>query len=675
MSWFQKLYATYEHCADNPAFAGDKSPLCPVGHISQQAHILVTINGRGEFLRAEFLNKEQVIIPATEDSAGRTSGAAAHPLADKLHYCARDYAGGKENRFPLYEAELSGWCASQHAHPKACAVLDYVRKGTLARDLTDSGILQASSDGTLLTDAPEENPSPLFKVLIAKKVGGKTVKEQGDALVCWRVEIPGELEADTWKDKTMHQSWIAYDSSRMQEKNICMVNGNRLPVAGQHPRNIRRSGDGAKLISSNDTSGFTFRGKFEEASEACTVSYEISQMAHSALRWLIARQGYRNGDQAIVAWAVNGEAIPDPLGDAWLQEDQFPDEEFPDNDAPDHPEAPEERMESGPDHTRDAGASFADQLNRAFRGYKAKLEPTDEIVLLGLDSATPGRISVTFFRELAWFDYLGRLKKWQADFAWLLHRRVPQEKDGKRGFIGIRKVCAPGPEEICFAAYGGRADEKLKHATVERILPCIADASLLPRDLVESAVRRVCNRAGLERREWRTILGIACGLYRGYCARHLKPEKRRNYSMALDETINSRDYLFGRLLAVAEYVERNALDTAEEKRPTNAERLMQRFSDHPRSTWLTLEKQINPYMQRLQTNDRTRKTCFYCKKLLRNICDLFAPEDFASDTRLSGEFLLGYHCQMSALYTKHSSPETPSEAPKENAHEQPAKEN
>jgi len=34
------------------------------------------------------------------------------------------------------------------------------------------------------------------------------------------------------------------------------------------------------------------------------------------------------------------------------------------------------------------------------------------------------------------------------------------------------------------------------------------------------------------------------------------------------------------------------------------------------------------------------------------IKNLFSPSDFTSDTKLDGEYLLGYHCQRSALYTK-----------------------
>ena len=108
---------------------------------------------------------------------------------------------------------------------------------------------------------------------------------------------------------------MAYDAAQMQQKGLCMVQGEERAVATKHPRNIRRPGDGAKLISSNDAANFTFRGRFIEADEACTVGYEASHKAHNALRWLIARQGYRNGEQAVVAWAVSGARVPNPCED------------------------------------------------------------------------------------------------------------------------------------------------------------------------------------------------------------------------------------------------------------------------------------------------------------------------------------------------------------------------
>ena len=70
--------------------------------------------------------------------------------------------------------------------------------------------------------------------------------------------------------------------------------------------------------------------------------------------------------------------------------------------------------------------------------------------------------------------------------------------------------------------------------------------------------------------------------------------------MALDRERKSRDYLYGRLLALAEHLEERALYVGGEKRATNAEKLMQRFADHPYTTWRILEADLlPPYKVRL----------------------------------------------------------------------------
>ena len=117
--------------------------------------------------------------------------------------------------------------------------------------------------------------------------------------------------------------------------------------------------------------------------------------------------------------------------------------------------------------------------------------------------------------------------------------------------------------------------------------------------------------------------------------------------MSLEEGRNSRDYLFGRLLAIAEKIESYALYLAKEGRDTTAERLMQRFSDHPASTWRTIELALRPYMQRLQSN---RPGYLYnLKCLLDDVISRFKDDDFTRAGRLDAEFLLGYHCQRAAL--------------------------
>src|SRR5947208_91465 len=96
MSWLLKLFETYERCAGHEPDGAQK--LMPIGHTPQQAHLEVTLDGLGNFRRAQVVPKVVTVIPTTEKSATRSSGVAAHALADKVQYVAMDYPtfGGKK---------------------------------------------------------------------------------------------------------------------------------------------------------------------------------------------------------------------------------------------------------------------------------------------------------------------------------------------------------------------------------------------------------------------------------------------------------------------------------------------------------------------------------------------------------------------------------------------------
>ena len=120
--------------------------------------------------------------------------------------------------------------------------------------------------------------------------------------------------------------------------------------------------------------------------------------------------------------------------------------------------------------------------------------------------------------------------------------------------------------------------------------------------------------------------------------------------MALDPSLSSRDYLSGRLLAVADYLEYSVLTDNEINRPTNAMRLMARFAERPYSTWRNLEMALMPYKFRLSSNRPGLMA--WLNTLLGEIHQLFSVEDFENDRPLSGEYLLGYYCQRQDFFTK-----------------------
>ena len=120
--------------------------------------------------------------------------------------------------------------------------------------------------------------------------------------------------------------------------------------------------------------------------------------------------------------------------------------------------------------------------------------------------------------------------------------------------------------------------------------------------------------------------------------------------MSLEENRTSRDYLFGRLLAIADHLEQRALHVAGEDRDTNAARMMQRFADHPCSTWRNIRHALLPYEARLRS--KRPPLLHRLNVLLDDVMGKFQTNEFTDDGKLSGEYLLGFHCQRSALWQK-----------------------
>jgi CRISPR-associated protein Csd1 len=624
MAWIQKLNETYENCQGVTAGETDenKVPLLPICHTTQKAHVEIVIDGNGNLRRAKVIPKHQsrTIIPCTENSGGRTSGPVAHPLCDKLQYVAQDYkkyGGKKESHFDLFVSGLEKWCSSKYSHPKIEAVFKYVEKGRVVQDLINQKILLVGKHEKFVDKSEyqkEKDSLTIFDV----------VAPQEEAFVRWVVEIPGIPESRVWKDKSLWGKWIEHYTNTKQSKSLCYVTGLDAFSADQHPAKLRNDGDRAKLISSNDTSGFTFRGRFLNAEQAGNVGFEVSQKAHYALRWLISRQGYRREDQAIVAWATSGKDIPQPFADPLtvLGFDELP---------------------SDTHHAAYTAQDIGIKFKKRIAGYSAELGKTDGVVVIGLDSASPGRMAITFYRELTGSEYLERIDKWHDTCSWIhRYRFVEITENGKSKRKQLPFVGAPSPGDIAEAAYGNnnngklQLDDKLRKTTVERILPCLIDRQQIPRDIVESAVRRASNRVALENWQFEKTLSIACALFKKF-------KEKEEYSMALDPNRKTRDYLYGRLLALADSLEQWALNKANEDRQTTGARLMNRFAERPYSTWRTIELALSPYKARLGGQSKKRQ------RIIDEVKDLFDPNDFVNDKRLSGEFLLGYSSQREYL--------------------------
>lgn len=630
MTWLMTLYKTYDELEKLNDMLPFEQQVMPICHTPQTAHIHIVINNQGEFVRAGVLEKTVLVLPATESSAGRASGLAPHALADKIQYVAKDYAdygGIKKSGFELYQAQLKAWCDSEHGHPAVRAVYQYIEKGTVVTDLVAENVLHAQ-DGHLLTKWQDEGEAPPLLKILPKEKG---LFDQGSALVCWSVETPGEPQSKTWLDPSIQQSWIAFDSQNGDSTAMCYATGEEKLAASNHPAKIRHSGDKAKLISANDKSGYTFRGRFLSNEEACNISFEVTQKAHNALRCLLTKQSvFRNGDQVYLAWAVSGKEVPKPteldfsdLASLLAETDKV-------------------------EHTRDLGRAYANQLKRYFNGIKTKnqLDDNEQIALLGLDSATPGRMGILYYRETIAKEFLARLEQWQLDLGWQQRAKINEQWQWV--------YSAPSLFRVLDGVYGDvlKSADTLKKNLITRLYPCIVEGKPIPQDIMHSAFRRAINRVAYKSDQtwlWLQNLGIACSLIKGFYIRTTHSTIQKEYPMALQQDNASRDYLFGRLLAVANKIEKVALSSSEANRLTTAERFMTQFVNRPASTWLNISNALVPYQQRLFNNYQGYDNA--TKALLMQITDRFNPADFTSNQKLTPEFLLGFHNQMMWLET------------------------
>ena len=632
----KRLHEVYENNSGEvgdfkPRGEGQSFTLLPVSHVTQSAQIEVTLDLEGNFFKAEVLPKDKArtIVPATLDSANRAgSKVAAHYLHDKLFYVAGDYLkyGGVEKRsanYPQYIKQLKEWATNESTHRKVELIYNYVKKGTVIEDLVAEKVLFVDEHDKLIEKWTRQDDEKygIEKPDIYKVVTG----DSSEALV--RFTILSEIPTDpvVWEDKELFKIFQQYLSDKMEEEadvGLCYVTGQTLPLTNRHGSRLRNAGDMSKLISSNDKQGFTYRGRFDNPNQAVQIGYDVSQKAHNALRWLIQRQGQRADTRNFITFGVEKTIDLQPFQGTFDLHGFM---------------AGSGMVKKEKDHT---GLVIAEQVQQALKGMKHnfEIEGIKHIIVMAVDAATTGRLAIVYYQELDSSLFLDRLSHWHDTCKWRQSYYDPIDKKV------VSYIGTPSTYHIVEAVYGERADDKVKKELYTRLLPCIVDRAVIPKDIVVTIFNRVKNPMSFNgdpaspAGEWQRTLGIACALIR-------KQYEKEEIDMALDLDNKTRDYLFGRLLGVAEVFERNELNRRGEKRATNAMRYLNAFSQHPARVWKTIRKQLHPYQVR-----RGEKVWFY-NKLIREIEDEIQVDDMNNDA-LGPKFLLGYSSQIESLYTK-----------------------
>lgn len=623
MGWMQKLNEVYDAMIEQVSDTSSNEPtLIPVGFVQKQVKYLITLKSDGTFSSArELIEDERLcIIPSTPQAEARTGdNGMPFPLAEQLKYLVCD--GENNPRYEKYMRQLNEWCHQTDA-PECLQILyNYLEQKTLLDDMCSvSGLkIKYHKDETL------------------KDAGGADAK----SFVCFAIQSLYDPETRIWMREDVRKSWIHYLTD-IPERNtlLCYVTGEQREPLDNHPK-VQGN---AKLISAKDAGyPFQYKGRFTTDKSAATVSVYASLRAHNTLKWLMEKQGFRRYGLNIVAWNVRNGSLLSPLDedDLWEQE-------------PDPADTFEE---------------YALALKKAAAGHGSKLQHFQEqigrveddqkdvasTVILGMEAATDGRMSINYYQEMEGNTYAQNLADWYRSCCWEYFT-----KDG------IRTIHTPTPRMIAEAVMGtdsvNRAiqDDKCKYSDskqmkdlYKRLLCCIVDRAPLPKNILVSAVHRAefplsfkSDNDKWQRRAWEKCIATTCALIRR--ARYDDGVKEGKLPQTqLDSMCRNRDYLYGRLFAIADILEQQV--NKENGRPTNAVRMMKFYVQRPAEAWKQLHMKLIPYLKQL--GEKEKKAGYY-QKLIGEIELLFETDDREKDSSLKEDFLLGIYAQTREFYTK-----------------------
>ena len=619
MSLFQKALETYDASVEySGAEIEGHQILAPLFHRVREPAIEITLNRDGSLdmlkpwdekntwkdKRGEKHSKVvKIIIPVTEKSNGRTSAPEPNPLCEELGYL---FPQGKE-KYSKYIEQLSSWAASEHTHPFLQPVLAYVKSGSIVNDVQRAGIKDACDDCGDLSEK------------------GKKM------LVCWKVHGIEALEGDvpgregSWQRPSLVRAFREWYTSTLtsdgNNRGLCMITGQNDVVASNHPKNIVGHYSNAKLISSNDMRGYSFRGRFEDEMQALTVGQEASQKIHNALQWLVAGQGVRIGGREFLCWSPQGASVPN------VDEKFFDDENDPWGDSV-------------------TPSNYRDALQKTLLGKISRLpEQNSGVVLASFDATAPksGRLSVTYYSELMGSDYLQRLHDWNERCCWYYRKGDRMTIDSP--YLKSIVDCAFGKLVRSRGDWRWETDEKLLKQQFQRLFYCRTERAHVPSDIVRALVHRASALYCYPEQSMReTVLFIACAVIQKYRFDLYKEE----CTMELEPTKADRSYQYGRLMAVFEKAERDTYDRDDGREPITI-RLQPKFCRQP----LRTAAQIEAHLERAYFPRLGMPCMIYYKNLIGEIMEeIYAFPEKEWDQPLKETYLMGYYLQRRQMYQK-----------------------
>lgn len=631
------LYETYIRCensglVDSTTDLNIKPVLLPVYHTNKRSNngkdiLEILLDENGNFISAKYLEKNDIIIfPVTEDSVSRSSGVSPHPIVDELSYVTNLFSKPKNQE---YLKGLKRWIefnSNMEKNETLQSIYSYLADGKLVEDIINFLYPRANyrlNGNKIEITYKEEQYSLTSKDFITFKIQTKAGRD---------ISISESV--------SLHRNYIDFVNYEIShyKQSICNISGNEMYCTRKH----RGLMGNAKLISVSNNKE-THIGRFQDGTAITQIGYETSQKIHNMLKYLLENQKTAqklDSTSYIVTWSSAG--IDDFDLDITRGED------FSELDAIGLGFLLDSSETSGIYKIKAEKSKF---LNNYIKGKVTNQKSEviknldqEHFFVLIVDKVSNGRISIKYFRDIYLGELIERVSEWYQFNNW------------EYGFGKNKKVRTPSLSLITTITHGNYQlgskkielnKDNLRKVTIEKLLPCVVEGKKIPLDVVTKVIVNISRRMSYrDYYSWQTLLSTSCAVLKKYKWDYFGKE----VTIELNEKNMSRDYLYGRLLAVFEAIEISATNS---DKVTNAEKLWSLFIQSPDKTYLKLSEKTNPYLIRLK---RTRKHLYdYYDSMLTDLSTKIEESlSFSknSNKKLNEDFIFGYYAQRKNIYTK-----------------------
>ncbi len=665
MSVFHVLYETYKEAekkgqVDEPSLVqgGRNIVVLPLYHMNLRANaydvVQLVFGESGIPMSLEFLlNNTYTIFPVTEDSLNRTSNVFAHPLCDDMQYLSKSL---NPKKYESYCKENEKWLNG------ISAILSEVSKETedIKMFLQEIRSLLVSKDLLLVLKKLLRMKYKVIsedKEVLEVEIKPKTAVEKAELkiidlsklFVTFKKEFSDSRKKsiEVSRNQLLHQAHVAYiqnwQSQQVEAFAKCDVSGGEMYCTN---RNRGLLGKGKLVSVSNNTE--TYRGRLTDGAEIIHLGADTSECIHLMLKFFLEHednsQRLYNNTTAIIWFAkdiLNERKmdLSDPVADF--------ENDFGDDDEDDDIEL------------LTLSDLKAREWKKIVKGNKTLTheESEDFFYLILLNKISNGRIAIQSSRTIPITIFVQNLQKWQETCRWEIWDSSTKKYETK----------TPRPWDIIRFVYGvektdGKVDclkDELKSLAFKRLLPSVIDGFPLPKDMARKIFTNYKNRIRY-RKNWIFLQYLTCALIN----KVRQDERKEKRTSMLEKEQQTRDYLYGRLLAVYEKVEMDAMkpsafsaDKKEEgkmdkkSRVTNVEKVWSAFFQAPERMLETLHMKIRPYLDKLKA-DQAGSYSYYNKLIGEIQTDIRDAETYL-DTKnksLNEDAVFGYYAQNRELY-------------------------